>query len=865
MVRPSRLLNPWFLVTLVAFLGGALGLGIVHGSVVACTVGFDTSGAQPMGATPASGCEAEAFTAAVLLMVDLVTGAGLFWFVFKWRSQGQTDHMRQAEVGTDEGEGNRTPSPRVWSRWLTSASYGWVCVLVAVFVGATFFANGWGYFQLGGPAGGIYDLSVNQQSLSSTLLGGKPYVFYEAINCGRHGQCSFLQVHPSFVGFPVAALYGVAPTAFTLFALQSLAMGLGALPLYALSVDVIGSRRLSLVVAAAYLAWLPAFMATSFSFHWESFIPVEMLTLFWLWNRQRYLLAAPVVVLAFLTIEVTPVLTFFVALYFLWPWLLRTARLLFHALAGGGPTGTVSKLRLWARWVRMSLRLPAVYACFLLMAGSVVAYVLLRLFVLDGGWLLGLPPIPPAYALPLNTPNKDFAFSFATLSTQWMPKLAFWLVIFATLGLVPFFAPRALLLVLPWIVFAVFNTNPAYWILGNHYIFPATAPLFLGFLYGLDRLYRWIAPGSPGSASRSASNPTHRPRTSPVRPWTLDGRPAPGAGNTAAILSLGVMVIIAGNLVLNPFNPYAPSLSRDLGKPFPGTYGVNLGSFPNDTALQQLISIVPKNAIVTAPLPVYSLVADDPYAYPMAEFSPPVYNDSLLPDNISARVQYVVVPTNTPNGDFPASLLANLYDRATFGVRGCVSNSAVGAVELFQRAYSGDPQVFGPPGPLCPNYYVGGAGLTSGPSSNSSADLSSPSGVVVQSSPCPVNETVWTGPGIALPAGEYGFHFVFTAFNASGAACQRTTIDSSRGLLVLNVTGQDAAGGGPAQFYHHKFSEGSVEHAVCTPSCNGWLFWNVTVTLPSATIDLSTIGTVLIGQYVVQIAYLVVTSGPNTN
>ena len=95
------------------------------------------------------------------------------------------------------------------------------------------------------------------------------------------------------------------PSPFTLFAIQDLALALAALPLFAIARIVTQSNRLSVAIAGVYLVWLPAFTGI-FSFHWEAFIPLEFFLIFWLWLTHRYRWAIPVVLVAFVTLEVTP-------------------------------------------------------------------------------------------------------------------------------------------------------------------------------------------------------------------------------------------------------------------------------------------------------------------------------------------------------------------------------------------------------------------------------------------------------------------------------------------------------------------------------------------------------------------------------
>lgn len=861
MARWVRVLSPLFLISLLAFVGGGFALAFLHGTVIECTVGFRTSG-QPLTASQAAQCPAYEVASGVLIAVALVAGTVLIWLglkAFGTNSPGPSEH--EGSVPSDGAASSTPPSPTTSRRapWPTSR---WVCLLVALFFAVTFFTESWQYLQL------IHfsdDLSINQQLLSSSALGGRPYPLYNSFTCGLLGDCTFLQEHQAFLAFPVALTYGIAPTPFTLFALQSLALALGALPLYVIANDVIGSKRLSLVVVVTYLAWLPLFIAASRdTFHWEALLPVEMLTLFMLWNRQRYLYAIPVVLLAFCTLEVTTVLAFAVGVFFLWPWLVKSARLLWNSAlwVEGESKGFFSWARHWRRWVWKSLHVPEVYASLALMAGSVAAYFLLRLFGSVVGSLFGIPPLPAAYAAHASFLNRTLSFGLPSLTFMWTAKLWFWIVFYLTLGLIPLIAPRTLILVLPWMAFTFFNLDAGFWGFSGIYQFVPAAALMIGFVFGLERLYRWTSAKRPvplsgsegvGKQPNGAPEVASRPR---FRPWSPGGAGRAGSSTAARILFGGLVVLVAGNLFLNPLNPLAASIVPNLGAPFPSPYGVNWAPPQEEQALDRLVSVIPKNAVVTAPPLVFTLIADDPYAYPME--SPSTFHYPLLPGNMSNRVQYVLLPYTTPVGRITPQLLGTLYDRSIFGVRGCVANSTFGGVELFQRNYSGAPETFGPAGALCPNYFAGGTGLTPGPNSTVATNTSSPSGVVVRSTPCLGNDTVvWTGPGVTLPAGQYGLRVVFNAYNATGTACLKKHVSSVRVLFTMNVTGQNASG--VNQIIRHVLNVTAVQTTTCSqsPSCTGWIYWNATLNLATPMSDVSVLGTVMISQYTAQVAYVV--------
>jgi uncharacterized membrane protein len=856
-----------FALTLV---GAGVVLASLHPTLYSCSVGFRNTG-QPLSSSAEAQCVQAAVAAALLLVTSTIIGGVAIWYA--WRALAPGGRESTGDDLNQESPGG-SPRVRLISRLRGWPAYRWVCLFVALYFAVTFFSAGWQYLHL---ATYDEDLAINQQVLSSTVLGGRPYQFYEAFNCGNHGQCSYLLVHQAFFGYAVALGYAIAPTPYTLFAIQSLAYGLAALPLCALAMDLTRSRSLAIAAAGAYLAWVPLFiLAVKDTFNWEAFIPVELLTIFWLWNRQKYLVAAPVVLLAFLTYEVNSVLVFFIGVYFVWPWMVRGSRLFIDAIRrkAASPAHDPTRFRLWAKWVRTAVHVPEVYASISLMAISLLAYALLRLFVLDGGWIFGLPPVPMASSLPISSPNEAFDFSFSALLYDWSGKLVFWIVIYLTLAFVPLFAPRTLLLALPWIVFTLFNITPSFWTFAGHYVVPVAPAVMIGFVFGLMTLQNRMAPGRRASSGKgvvveqSPGVPTpidHTSRSRSPRRWTVKGVRGSGPLRATRILALGVVVIVAGNLLLNPLDPIAASLTSVIGPPFPSPYGVSYATPTSDLALEQMVSLIPRDAVIAATVPVYTLVANDPYTY-LLKGNP--YNLDFLPGNESNRVEFVLLPDNSPNNVFATSpqLLRTLYDKANFGVRACVSSSPLGAVELFQRDYSAAPAIFGESGPLCPNYFAANSGLNPGPFAISTVNVSSPSGTMIQSTPCSPNGVVWTGPNLTLPAGPYGFRVVFAAYNDTRATCHKAQLSPSRAFAVINVTLPAEDGQGSTEVLHHSLTVGACLSASRTASkessdCNHWYSWNSTFVLSSAESGLSVSGTLTIGQFILQVAYVVILPG----
>jgi uncharacterized membrane protein len=651
-----------------------------------------------------------------------------------------------------------------WKRRLSAwPASRWVWVMLVAYFAIAITGTWINFVSLHLNAIGTYDLSVNQQSLSSTVHGGKPYPFYEATNCGRNDRCSYLLVHPVLLAYPVAGIYSLSPSAFTLFAVQDAALALASLPLFAIARRLMSSDRWALIAAGVYLTWMPAFSGI-FSFHWEAFIPLEIFTFFWLWLTRRYLWAVPVAIVAFVTLEITPVLTFFIGLFFLLPAIESGIRLL-RTRTTGAPTSNGSEgpgvavlVRRGVTALRNDRRIQASLG---LLVGSGVAYILLHEFVRQGGGLLGLPPLPSKYSLSLVQPVYAANFTWANFVFQWPYKLLFWLVMFGTLALVPFLAPRTLLISAPWIAFSSLATSSLYR-MGNQYAFISAAVLMIGFVYGLARLKTWMeAPrgARPRGAGLvewrppSAATVPSAPKSSPPEPsraieiagpvarpspavWTETAAdregPRPGAMVTEAsatapsarfrrtarrhlrrsrIVIVGVVVvgILAVNGFLNPLNPYAAQFKTE--RPFSSQASLALGAPIDTTAynqVQRLIGLMGPHAIVAVAPELFPLVANDRYAYPLLGG----FNASYLPFNALTGTQFVLLTAH--GGALPMNLSSELYNSSLWSVRGWVTTTYLGPILLFQRGYVGPIETLGPPLVFPDVTYAVGSGLSPG-------------------------------------------------------------------------------------------------------------------------------------------------------
>jgi uncharacterized membrane protein len=616
---------------------------------------------------------------------------------------------------------------------------------------------------------GYYDLSINQQALSSTIHSNQPYPFYEATNCGRNGRCSFLLVHPVFLAYLVAVPYALWPSAFTLFAIQDLALALAALPLFAIARLVTQSNRLSIVIAGIYLVWLPAFSGI-FSFHWEAFIPLEFFLVFWLWLTHRYRWAIPVVFVAFITLEIAPVLIFLLGAYFLLDWFPSAARYLWTALqrlatrVRGDTSRKTSAASSSPGWKEL-LRPPVVRASLALMLVSVAAYVVLHEFATTGGPLLGLPALPPRYAVPLAQPDYATSVTFGDFNSAWQAKLLFWLVIYATLAMVPLLAPRTLVLSVPWIFFSLIAT-PGYYRMGDQYAFVTAAVVFIGFVYGIARIKRWASAVAQPTSAASRDTTTHSRTVNTVatpsiridapKALTPDVRRSLRRRVSHVSLTILLVGVLAFNLFMNPLNPLAAPLKVDAPFEQQSALGLSGGLKTTDyDRVLNVVSMIPDRAIVAVSPILFTFVANDPYAYPLETGM----NLSLLPFNTTDGTQYVLYSSH--GGTVPSALAVEIYNISIFGVRAWVPTTAIGDVWLIQRGYTGPTQIFGTVALGTGGNYTANNGLLPGAAGIVGASSTSPSGTVIKGATNPTNASrrvlgrVFSGPGVSLTAGAY--------------------------------------------------------------------------------------------------------------
>jgi uncharacterized membrane protein len=595
----------------------------------------------------------------------------------------------------------------------------WLLGAVAVYFGASLYLS---WLREVGLDTTTWDLGIYQQALWSTAHG-RP--FFEAADLETGGYHSLLQVHPVFLLYLIDPIYAALPAGITLFVIQSAVVAGAAIPLYLLAKDLTRSPRIALGAALLFLVWTPVLSANLYDFHAEAFLPIEVFTTVLLWQRARYWAGILVATLTFLTFELGSVLLFFVGLYYLLP-SLKVWR------SWRNSTATASRRAAWSKALSTWIRSRQAQASLALAASSLAAYYLL--FFLRVDYLsvaLGTTPLPATvtgYVIG-GTPGA-LGLSLHNLAVGLGMKIAYWLILLALLGFVPLLAPRALVVSLPWFGFTLLTSNLNYVALGWQYGFVAASSLFIAFAFGLPRALRIFERYFPRSADAG-----------PARPIQASALRFP-RGRGVRISFVAFAALVAVNLFLSPANPAMQN--HGLG----GGYQVEYDPPAGFAAVQKLAAIVPADATVIASDDLFPLVANDENA-----FSFPYMPDNLLwlPFNATSLPEYVLVDARGTT-DVPAWLQTQLYDTASFGVRGVAWSSAAGTILLFERGYSGGPTEFGP-APVLPEI-LSGASLVDSQAGYVTASPTPGGSSTVANRPG-TDGTFFFGPWTAVPGGNF--------------------------------------------------------------------------------------------------------------
>ena len=158
-----------------------------------------------------------------------------------------------------------------------------------------------------------WDLGIEMQMLGDNFHG---HLLFEAGDFETYGVLSHLEIHSTYIAILYSLAYQDLSEPIFLFISQAIFFSVSVLPLNAISRHYGLTDRQSFFVTIIYVTNVGFIASQMYDFHWMSLIPLEILTLFFLLTRKRYFSSIAVIVIGSLTLEVFPLLTLGILLFF---------------------------------------------------------------------------------------------------------------------------------------------------------------------------------------------------------------------------------------------------------------------------------------------------------------------------------------------------------------------------------------------------------------------------------------------------------------------------------------------------------------------------------------------------------------------
>ncbi|MCL4451294.1 MAG: DUF2079 domain-containing protein [Candidatus Thermoplasmatota archaeon] len=453
-----------------------------------------------------------------------------------------------------------------------------------------------------------WDLGLEMQMLADSFHG---YILYEAADFETYGVVSHLEIHSSYIALLFSYVYQTLSDAVLLFICQALFFSLSLIPLNAISRYYGLSDRQSLFVSILYVTNVGLIASQMYDFHWMSLIPVEFLAFFFFLIKRRFLLSFLILVIGSLTLEVFPPIALGPLLFLYYEDIKHETNVKAHNLTK----------------YRLSLISLAILSITILIIIKEVQYEILPTLLHQPD---GIGPLGH------DSPESLFPVSLSLYSSSL--SLLYWGIIYGSLGFLPLFYRRHLLIVLPWLYESILVV-PSYSAISEQYGFVALPPLFIGLLLALKRgisepikfarilrsamyilmtcvsavivydlTYQYSLPYRIALSVFTAIIILTAMLIFVNRPFTRQYIIKQKKPITYAITFV-LVLIITFNFLVGPLNPVNEERTVDSGYAF--SYSLN----PEYQSMIKIVSGIPKNASIISSDNLFPYISNDPNAF----------------------------------------------------------------------------------------------------------------------------------------------------------------------------------------------------------------------------------------------------------
>lgn len=293
-----------------------------------------------------------------------------------------------------------------------------------------------------------FDLGIFNQAFWTTLF--EHNMFYETGDLSFNPGGSFFGVHFSPILFLLLPFYGLYPAPESLLVMQTVVLALGAFPVYWMSRDKL-RQKVALGITGAYLINPLLLFINLNDFHLEAFTSTFFLFALFFLYKEDWPKFTVFLVLALTTLEFAPILGVAVAAY--------------------------SFILL----LKNNFSNPAKARKYILITIALSVLVFILAYVTKAIFNPTTSPLPS----PLHS---VFADPIGVLATDYQAKILYLVGILAPFGFLPLLAPRALVMVIPWLATSLLSTYPGYYSVYYQYQGFVLPFLFLALIIGLQHL-----------------------------------------------------------------------------------------------------------------------------------------------------------------------------------------------------------------------------------------------------------------------------------------------------------------------------------------------------------------------------------------
>jgi uncharacterized membrane protein len=653
-----------------------------------------------------------------------------------------------------------------------------------------------------------WDLGINEQLLWTTTHG---YLMYETGDgMSISNNFSFLQIHSAYIAFIIAYIYYIFPSAITIFVIQNTAIALSIIPLYKISERLVKKQILIYMILIIYLFNFAIISAIFYDFHWESFMPLELLIFFYLIYIKKYKLSLIPFLFGSGTLEVFPWLAIGVILYFIF--VIYGKKL----------------IKFWRNFKDKEFNILVIYIIL-----SIFVYVLIRILqvIIIPHYLL---ESSVTYSAGEVAKGSIYGYLIINLNNYntLMPVLFYYLLLYASFGFIPLLYPKHIIMNLPWLYFTIFVSQGYARFFGNQYALIPIAPIAIGLIFGIKKIedefedqnnYLKLFFSFLGVSltllilsmlySRQMLRNAYYPDVLLVifliiiivvlimvsfkrkdhLTFKINGLKRIVKKSFVFIL----IIIIIFNLFMSPLN-----MNNFKATPMPG-YAFSYSKNPAFNYISNITQLIPENSYVLASDNLFPFVANNPHAYSLLWFSYNYSKIKFFPFNATNPPPYVFLSSSQIYAT-PSFLVPELFNRSIYGIRSFIyCNGYPGSIYLFEKGYKGSPVVYEAvkaPG----EYYFYGKNLAIGMSGEVVKYNDSMFGYVIESHKAtnlsnPDFANIWYGPYYTFLPGNY------TVTISLKGGLYNTSLPSSTPLLYM-----DSKGWGSPYYYRTIITAGQL-------------------------------------------------------